>query len=621
MQGVVLSIPPPDCECRQAPSGISIDGDGYDEVCSSCVRLGTKSAVSLEAACRGWLARSKCGRVRDHYRFAWIRYYLRNRDIEAARALGYAFSRGGDYAESLAPSAAQIQVRAVPPRVATPALRPLTPSRSPGRRAHVGWPHARWCTRCRSGSASGGSSSTSARTSPTRRAPSAGSLPPSTPPPIPRGRPAAWPTTSRRGPRSSYAPRRRRPRERRRTALDFPRFLAALHIAAYHLVAGVQPRDEMHNAIKWGFTWVPYFFVLSGFVSTLAQAGKDARGGGARFAYCGGDACAWLWKRLVGAYPLFALSCLLAVWRAAAHEWPAGAWVSLVPTLLFLQTWAPDSECTDTVAWCATQPWNEPAWFVSALFFCWLAFPLAYRATARLGGCGAAAAAAALLAVAIFYDAIWWTLAELSNPGCYEGSGDDTEWCYNYFARRRWLEVYLPRHPLISFVKFALGGCLARLTLAGAWSGPLRYAATPAAAGVCALFFATDPDAVFFREAAVLPLFCLLIVGLAEGRDPLARVLQLRVLAWWGRLSYPVYILHTAVAITIKQLTSEPDYSTNVRRYLEGYFPLLIVVALLAHYGVEVPVAAHYRAPPRWWCQTTARSGGAARPIVREMQV
>ena len=50
MQGVVLSIPPPDCECRQAPSGISIDGDGYDEVCSSCVRLGTKSAVSLEAA-------------------------------------------------------------------------------------------------------------------------------------------------------------------------------------------------------------------------------------------------------------------------------------------------------------------------------------------------------------------------------------------------------------------------------------------------------------------------------------------------------------------------------------------------------------------------------------------
>ena len=119
----------------------------------------------------------------------------------------------------------------------------------------------------------------------------------------------------------------------------------------------------------------------------------------------------------------------------------------------------------------------------------------------------------------------------------------------------------------------------------------------------------------------MLPLFCLLIVGLAEGRDPLARVLQLRVLAWWGRLSYPVFILLTAVAITIKQLTSEPDYSTNVRRYLEGYFPLLIVVALLAHYGVEVPVAAHYRAPPRWWCQTTARSGGAARPIVREMQV
>ena len=78
--------------------------------------------------------------------------------------------------------------------------------------------------------------------------------------------------------------------------------------------------------------------------------------------------------------------------------------------------------------------------------------------------------------------------------------------------------MYLPRHPLICFAKFALGGCLARLTLAGAWSGPLRYAATPAAAGLCAVFFATDPDdAGNWREVAVLPLFCLLIVGLAEG--------------------------------------------------------------------------------------------------------
>ena len=151
----------------------------------------------------------------------------------------------------------------------------------------------------------------------------------------------------------------------RRTALDFPRFLAALHISAYHLVAGVQPRDEMHNAIKWGFMWVPYFFVLSGFVSTLAQAGKDARGGGARFAYCGGDACAWLWKRLVGAYPLFVLSCLLARWNSGAHEWPAGKWASLAPTLLFLQTWAPDLSAP-TPSPGARRSLEQPAWFVSA---------------------------------------------------------------------------------------------------------------------------------------------------------------------------------------------------------------------------------------------------------------
>ena len=75
----------------------------------------------------------------------------------------------------------------------------------------------------------------------------------------------------------------------------------------------------------------------------------------------------------------------VGVGRAAAHEWPAGKWASLVPTLLFLQTWMPFTDCTDTVAFCTTQEWNEPAWFVSALFFCWLAFPFVYRRVAALG--------------------------------------------------------------------------------------------------------------------------------------------------------------------------------------------------------------------------------------------
>ena len=77
------------------------------------------------------------------------------------------------------------------------------------------------------------------------------------------------------------------------------------------------------------------------------------------------------------------------------------------------------------------------------------------------------------------------------------------------------------------FAKFALGG--ASRLLAGAWSGPLRYAATPAAAGLCASSRPT-PTTPNWREAALLPLFCLLIVGLAEAIR--SRACQLHVLAW-----------------------------------------------------------------------------------------
>ena len=49
--------------------------------------------------------------------------------------------------------------------------------------------------------------------------------------------------------------------------------------------------------------------------------------------------------------------------------------------------------------------------------------------------------------------------------------------------------------------------------------------------------------------------------------------------------------------------TSNPDWTRNEESYSRAFFPTLLVLSLLAHYGVEVPTIAYYWSPPRLWWQ------------------
>jgi hypothetical protein len=52
----------------------------------------SKPVVQLQAAYRGSRARAQVSQQQESYRHAWMRYYLRARDIDAAVAIGYLFS-------------------------------------------------------------------------------------------------------------------------------------------------------------------------------------------------------------------------------------------------------------------------------------------------------------------------------------------------------------------------------------------------------------------------------------------------------------------------------------------------------------------------------------------------
>ena len=73
-------------------------------------RRPSKRVVQLQAAYRGSRARAQVSQQQESFRHAWMGYYLRTRDIDAAVAIGYLFqSRDRTFANALAPAAACIQ--------------------------------------------------------------------------------------------------------------------------------------------------------------------------------------------------------------------------------------------------------------------------------------------------------------------------------------------------------------------------------------------------------------------------------------------------------------------------------------------------------------------------------
>jgi hypothetical protein len=94
-------------------------------------------------------------------------------------------------------------------------------------------------------------------------------------------------------------------------ALGAARFVASVHVVAGHLVNKTPSKGYDWPTSGWGFTWVPWFMMLSAFVLTFANVSKpDRQPDGLRV---------FMSKRLRGVYPLY-LSGLLAAAAVDAYE-------------------------------------------------------------------------------------------------------------------------------------------------------------------------------------------------------------------------------------------------------------------------------------------------------------
>ncbi len=100
-----------------------------------------------------------------------------------------------------------------------------------------------------------------------------------------------------------------------------------------------------------------------------------------------------------------------------------------------------------------------------------------------------------------------------------------------------------------------LVGCM--LALAIALPGRRRLMrpellALPAAACVVAFFFVDFGRELFAGPLVVFAIFCAaLIIGVLDGRSPIARVLSVRPMVFVGRISYSLYLWHFPVFVIL----------------------------------------------------------------------
>jgi peptidoglycan/LPS O-acetylase OafA/YrhL len=175
-------------------------------------------------------------------------------------------------------------------------------------------------------------------------------------------------------------------------ALDALRFAAAFFMVLYHY-AEQAPVSlfEVHDAFSRGYLATNFFLMLSGFVLASAY--------GPRLDEKGVSALQFVKKRIARVYPghLVMIAAFLALYAAVSllglpmrnPQW--FDWSQLPAQIFLVQAWGLPG----------VSGWNIVTWSLSALIFCYIVFPFAWRVFNRIGAAWLGlVAAVALLGVA-----------------------------------------------------------------------------------------------------------------------------------------------------------------------------------------------------------------------------
>jgi peptidoglycan/LPS O-acetylase OafA/YrhL len=147
----------------------------------------------------------------------------------------------------------------------------------------------------------------------------------------------------------------------RLTSLGPARFMASMHIVAGHLYQK-NALGPMYF-LSWGFTWVPWFFMLSGYVLMHARLNS-------RTPNRIDTPTTALWKRTSSIFPMYAIGVILDMVVFLARGSTLPDYHILIGQSFLVQSW---------VSYLTENALQSHCWFLSAMVIYWLCFGPAYR--------------------------------------------------------------------------------------------------------------------------------------------------------------------------------------------------------------------------------------------------
>ena len=343
-------------------------------------------------------------------------------------------------------------------------------------------------------------------------------------------------------------------------AVDGLRLLASINIVLFHL-QGIGGLYDLHEKPRWLFVFLKgpafhasIFFMLGGFIFTI------------KFARQASEFRTWpfLKKRFGELYPLHLITTIAMAALKVIHYLPSGnldipkLLVSLFMHLSLLWSFLP----------CGTFALNRPSWALSAFFLCYLLFGKTLRLVMKLNRKRTCMLSALLCLVPL----ILWNLlfATLGTPGRL----------YQFF------HIFAP----FRFFEFAAGMVLARF---------FQLSERPVQPYLCAglrndLMLLGTGLLVFFTASLqkstngvlvylsyhlfMLPLFFIILYGLATEQGLIARLLSFPVVRKTGRSSFYPYLIHIPL---ISVITYTCEHCFSYYKFLHRpYFIILFMILL-----------------------------------------
>ncbi len=316
-------------------------------------------------------------------------------------------------------------------------------------------------------------------------------------------------------------------------ALTGLRFIAAALVVGYHVHAMIPSLREapLLSFLGAGYSGVSLFFVLSGFVLTYNYLEPDGTGIASLRDF--------LTARFARIYPLYLLGVAIGfpiflrdLQRASGNSLVIDDGIPITASVLtLLQAWIPPYACR----------LNCPGWSLSAEAFFYALFPVAGALLCRKKSWALFVIGAACWMVACGV-AIAYVVGDPDGLGRATAASDAT------------LINALKFNPLVRFPEFLLG------IAAGLWFLRNPRSLTSVAAPLSIMTLAAIVAVFSLHErlpyplmhnGLLAPLFTLLILALATGAGPIARLLSVAPMRLLGEASFALYLLHVAILVYV----------------------------------------------------------------------